>query len=244
MKTLSLWLSCGVLLGAAGAVTADEAADRLLDRAIRAHGGADNLARARRMLRTDSGTIAVGGGNAEFTEELLVELPERSRHQVTLKGRGARFLAVVNGDRGWQVVGGATQELGKDRLREIRDDLYLLYLTTLTPLRKERRFTVKAVADADVQGKKAAGVRVSCTGHGDVRLYFDRGTGLLVKAVRQTLQAGLPVDKETVYGDHKEFGGVRLPTSIVETVNRNKYLQIHSAKYTFPRVDDRSFAKP
>ena len=244
MRKMSVWLTCWVVLGGISSAAADEATDKVLDRAMRAHGGADKLARARRMQRSASGTLAVGGGNAEFSEELLVDLPDRSRHRITLKAKGTAFLAIVNGERGWQVAGGATQDLGKDRLREIRDDLYLLYLTTLTPLRKEKRFTLKAVPDVDVQGRKAAGVQVSCQGHGDVRLYFDKGTGLLVKAVRQTLVAGLPVDKETAYSDHKEFGGVRLPTSILETVNGNKYLELRSARYTFPKVDDRSFAKP
>jgi hypothetical protein len=242
-KNLGVCLTCWVLLGGTSQA-ADDMAAKVVNEAIRAHGGPENLGRARRMLRTAEGALSLGGGASQFSEELLVDLPNRSRHQLMLRPQGARFLTVVNGERGWQVAGGATQDLGKDRLREVHDDLYLLYLTTLMPLRLEKRFTLKTVADADVQGKKAAGVQVSCKGHEDIRLYFDKGTHLLVKTARQTQVAGLPVNKEVIYADWKEFGGVKLPSTLIETHNGNKYLEIRSARYTFPKPEDRSFAKP
>lgn len=241
-KNLGVVLGCAVLLRLAGPVSADDPA-KVLDDAIRAHGGADKLTRARQMLRTARGTLAVVGMEQKFSEELLVALPDRYRRTITLES-GPRFLTVVNGERGWQVAGGATRDLGKHRLREVRTDAYLLLLATLVPQRTEKRFTRKAIPDVQVQGKKAVGVRVSCKGHDDVSLYFDRDSKLLVLASSKTSVAERAVDKNTSYSAFKDFDGVRLPTKIEETVNGSNYLRLHSVSYKFPKVEDKSFAKP
>ena len=240
-KTLGMVLTCWVLLGT-GRAAADEA-EKLLDEAIRAHGGTAGLTRARQMLRTATGVaILPGGGESKISEKLLTDLPDRYRQELELGPQ--HILIVLNGNRAWQVTGGTTQEVGKEMLAEGREYAYALYLSTLIPARREKRFETKVVADAEVFGRKAAGLKVSCKGREDVRLYIDKKTGLLVKVNYSTVDAGLTVEKELFFSDHKDFNGVRLPTTVALFVNGKKFIDFKSASYTFPRQDEKSFAKP
>ena len=236
-----LLLACCLVLG--GRAAAGEAED-VVDKAIRAHGGADKLARVKQMQRSDTGTLSLGGGAAPFKDELIVDLPQRYRLDLVFGPQKTNITVVVNPAGGWQVTGGGAAELGKERLHEQREEMYVLYVQTLVPLRKERGFTLTSLPDAKVQGRKAAGVKVVSKGHIDVRLYFDKDSGKLVKVSRTLPVAGLSLEKDTLLSDYKRFGGVELPTRIVEYDNGSKTAEIKSATYSFPRITEKMFARP
>src|SRR6202011_4293737 len=99
--------------------------------------------------------------------------------------------------------------------------------------------------EAKVNGQPAAGVKVASKGHADAKLYFDAATHLLVKIERTTREAGLSLDKEYLFGDHKDFDGVKLPTRLTETLEGKKASELTSASYKFPsKPDDAAFSKP
>jgi hypothetical protein len=181
----------------------------------------------------------------KFTDELTMDLPGRYRHELKLGPQKTPVLAVVNGDRGWQVAGGEAEEMPKARLRELRDEMHVLYLATLAPLRGDERLELELVKGDPVKDRKTAGVKVSCKGRDDVTLHFDAETGMLLKATRPAEVAGVKGVKEYQYGNYKEFGGARLPTHIAEQTDGRKSLEVRSADYQFPRrLDDKSFDKP
>src|SRR5262249_25113206 len=129
-------------------------------------------------------------------------------------------------------------------LEELREEAYVQWLATLVPLKKDP-FELAPVPEIKVDGKPAGGVKVSSKGHGDVKLYFDKASGLLVKIERPAREAGLQVDKEYVYSDHKTFDGVKLPTRSVELLNGKKFTQLSSAAYKFlDKPDASAFDKP
>ena len=79
----------------------------------------------------------------------------------------------------------------------------------------------------------------------DSKLYFDKGTGYLVKIERRAPEAGLMVDKEYLYSAHKAFEGVQLPTRYVEITNGRKFVEAVDLSYQFlSAVDDKMFARP
>src|SRR5207248_3291537 len=118
-------------------------------------------------------------------------------------------IVVVNRDQGWQVAGGATVEMERKTLAESREEGYALWLSSLVPLRREKGVQLTAVAAAKVDGKPAAGVKVSLKGRDDVTMYFDEKTGLLVRMTRNTTVAGLTAEKEYLFGDYKEVEGAQ-----------------------------------
>jgi hypothetical protein len=249
--TLGLIVSAAVLwVGMPiGARASDrEAALAIIEQAIKAHGGEDGLARAQRASRTGSGALTLGEKESAFTDEVLMSLPERLRVALSLEvepGKKAPpLILTINGDKGWVSQFGTVSELSKERLDEMREEAYVQWLTTLVPLRKDT-FELAPVPEIKVDGKAAAGVKASSKGHNDVKLYFDKASGLLVKIERRARQAGLPVEKEYLYSEHKPFDGVKLPTKQVELLNGKKFSQLSSAAYKFlDKVDAAAFDKP
>ena len=130
-------------------------------------------------------------------------------------------------------------------LKELREENYAHWLTTLLPLKKETSLKLTPLPETKVNGKPAVGVKVSAEGRPDVSLYFDKKSHLLVKSERKTMEAGESILKEDIYSTYKEFDGVRLPTKIERWSGGKKISEITTAGYHFPRkLDESTFAKP
>jgi hypothetical protein len=239
----------GIVVAATGliapaALQADDrdAALAVLDKAIKAHGGADALNKAQMRSRSGQGVFCIPRDIPLTTEE-TVHLPDRCR--VVLNPDSNRIIVVLNGNKGWVQSGGATQELPKTVFKEKQEELYVWWLMNLTPLRKDE-FQLKPLADAKVQDRDTAVVLVSRKGSPDTRLFFDKKSGLLVKIARRATESGLAVTKEYLYSDHKDFDGVKMPTKEVITLNGNtKYSEVKFNKYKLlSRTEDKLFEKP
>jgi hypothetical protein len=232
-------------LSLAGPARADERADALavLNRAIQAHGGEVGLFKARNFSRNGVGTVLVMGMEEPFTEDLAAALPDKMRQSVELNAR-AKVTTVFNGEQGWQVSFGPARELGKDFRDELREELYIWWLTTLVPLKGDT-FQLAPVPEITVSGEAAAGIKATSTGRPEAKLYFNKQTGLLVKIERRARHAGQMVSREYYYGDHKEFDGVKLYTRLTELINGRKNSELTGATYKIlPRIDDSTFARP
>lgn len=244
MRTILLGSLLAVVTAALPARAGDrERALAVIEQAIKAHGGADGLARAAQMERTGRGVMPRAGGDVEFTSQDIVSLPDRVRLSIRL-GQ-AEILTVMSGDKGWQKpAGGSAVELRKDQLEEYRGAAYVWWLATLAPLQKAD-FGLATAPDARVNGRDAAGVRALRRGQPEVALYFDKQSGLLVKVAQRTRLVGVPVEQEYVYSDHKEFNGVKLAGKEVLSVNGKK---MHEVRYTdckfLSKIEDSTFARP
>ncbi len=220
-----------------------ESALALVNQAIKAHGGEDALKKAQVAVRSGKGVMSPAGNDLPFTDELVVHLPERMRLSVEIGPQKTKLLFVVNGDRGWQTTGGAVAEMSKERLQELREEAHVLWAATLVPLKKD--FDLAPLPDAEVSGRPAAGVKAARKGFTELKLYFDKKSNLLVKIERRAIQAGLSVDKEYFFSDHKATDGVLMPTKQIETLNRQKFAETSSVTYKFlSKPDDSAFARP
>jgi hypothetical protein len=240
----------GIVVAAAwlGAPTAGQAGERdkalgVIDKAIKAHGGAEALNKAMIHSRTGAGVVTLGGEVRLRTEE-TVSLPERCRVILESQQRN-RIVLVLNGDKGWTQAGGAAEEMAKAAFKEKQEELYVWWLMNLTPLVKEE-FQLKPLAAAKVNGQDASVIQVSRKDSPDVRLFFDNKSGLLVKIARRAKESGLVVNKEYFYSDHKEFDGVKMPTKEIVVLNGSiKMSEITFDNYKIlSRVEDKLFEKP
>ncbi len=242
-------LTVGLVFGlTAGSAPGLHAADRaaalaVLEKAVKARGGADGLARAAVASRTGKGSIALPGADQTFTTEEIFNLPTQSR--VKIDGNKVKIMEVLNGDRGWKLsAGGGAVELDRGRLAEVQEEAYVWWLVTLAPLLKDG-FDLDVLPETKVDGRPAVGVKVTARGRPDASLYFDKESGLLVKVARRAREAGVPVDKEYYYSEYKDVDGVKVPGKEVVHLNGRKFTEVQYSDCKFlSRPDESAFARP
>jgi hypothetical protein len=253
MRTRTLLAGIGIataalLWGLPQQAGADRAAAlRVIDQAIEAHGGPTALARLSIVERNATGKMIVFGKEREFTSDSTWNFPGRFRDVAGLTGDDGNkipIVLVINGKTSWRQVSGQTQELDGEPLKDVLDELHVLRVATLTPL-KENEFTLDTQAEAKVDGRPALVVTASAKGSPDCTLYFDKTSSLLLKVERKAKVAGIEFVKALSFGGHKGFDGVQLPTKITETLNGKMVVELTVNRYRLPRVlEGRPFEKP
>ena len=66
---------------------------------------------------------------------------------------------------------------------EIRDGMHAANVLKLIPL-KSGKYEIVSLGAIDLDGRPAAGVKISAKDHGDLKLHFDKESGLPVKSER------------------------------------------------------------
>jgi len=200
-----------VLLAAAVPLRADDPRD-VIERALKAHGGLDNLERATASRMAFQGKVPQDNLELTMSGHWLIQAPDKQKLHlhVAISEQKLEAVIVLNGDKMWQKVDGFGQQqdqpVSDDQRREMGGMLHAARVGGLAPLLRDRKFTLAALPEATVEGRPAAGVKASYPGQPDVSLYFDKETHLLVKtAYRVTPPLGSL--QETVFGDYRSPAG-------------------------------------
>jgi hypothetical protein len=222
----------------------DDAADAraLIDKAMKAAGGKDKLAKLKAQTWKEKGTYYGMGEGLPYTANFAVQWPDKFRFQVE-----GVFTVVLDGDKGWLNAGGETREMTKDELANKKQSNYAGYVTTLVPL-DDKSFTLTTLPESKVDGKPALGVKVAKKGMPDVSLYFDKATGLLVKSGVRTKAEEMDnkeVNQEAYYSDFRDVDGVKVPEKIVVKRDDKLYIEAKNSDVKMAeKLDDKVFAKP
>src|SRR5439155_17325730 len=102
-------------------------------------------------------------------------------------GNKIKGVTVLAGNKGWRKFGDNQSEMDKDALaNEIRTVYLTVIPMTILPL-KGKEFKVAAIAEENVEGKPAVGIKVTAPDGKDFRLYFDKESGLPVRMVARVV---------------------------------------------------------
>jgi hypothetical protein len=237
-----------VLLHAgAGRAAAQEEPRVVVERAIQAHGGGERLSRARAGQSRSRGTIHLQSG-IEFTAESYTQLPDRFKNVMQFSAMNASYVQtqVLDGDKAWLHVNGRTQELDARAVAEMKENLYAERVAGLIVLR-ETGYELTSLPEVVVNGRLAVGVKVASAGHREVALYFDKASGLLVKAVSRLHDpaGGRDVSQEKTYSSYKELDGILRPTRVAVVRDGQPYLDIEVLEHkTVDKFPESVFALP
>jgi outer membrane lipoprotein-sorting protein len=251
MRKAAISLACVAVIGLTAGARADEKIDpkAVIDKAIKAAGGADNLAKYK--AESFKGTGKFYPADADYSGEWDVQAPDKIRIKITGEAGGVKFVfqRVGNGDKLWVKMGDtdATAVEDKEELAENKEAMYVNGLTRLLALKSKDK-TIDVIGEEKVDGKPALGLRVSSKGHRDVSLYFDKEKGLLVKTatvVKDTMAGGKEVNQETLYSDYKETKGLLTPRKVVVFRDGKKYVDTDVTEISVEeKLDDKLFEKP
>ena len=251
-----LLIPCALVLALAALGRADDAADAkaVVEKAIKARGGADNLAKYKADVLKIKGAVHVAGLDIDFTGEISFQQPDKSRTVIegTVMGTNFKSTRVVNGDKGWidDLLGAARQQrdMSKEELAEERESQNANSIARLAVL-TDKAYTLSTVGESKVGDKEAVGILVKRKGYRDVSLFFDKTTHLLLKAETRVKdpQGGGDTEftQEAFYDDYKKVGDLQVAHK--QTVKRDGKAYLESEATEFKpeeKLDDGLFAKP
>jgi hypothetical protein len=247
-QVTTLALAGFLVLGGVASIRANDRDQALavIAQGLRAQGGEAALTKSQVRTRKAQGTIFVQDKAIHFTTEEAMELPERFRMatEVDLEGQKRQLIRILNGNQAWQAMGPDTTALPKEDVEDFQEEIYLLWLTTLVPL-KDPAFELAPLPDGKINGQAAAGVKVTRKGHNECHLYFDKQTGFLIQAEHPSRLEGLEISRAYSFADYKDFAGLKMPAKQGESINSNKYTDLTFTDYTFPeKLNGALFTKP
>jgi hypothetical protein len=247
MRRIFGWPAAAILAFVfATAAKADDAdqARAIVDKAIKAIGGEDKIAKFKAHTWKNKGTWYGMGDGVPYTALYAVSWPDRFRFEV----EGGFMTYVIDGDKGWvQAMGGETHEFTKEEMAEQKEVLHHGWVTTLVPL-KDKAFTLSLLGDTKVADKPAVGVKVSCKDRRDVNLYFDKDSGLLVKSdnkIKVPEEGNKEVNQESFYDDYRQTEGAWVAMKITQFRDGKKYAEGENFDLKIAdKLDEKTFAKP
>jgi hypothetical protein len=122
------------------------------------------------------------------------------------------ILTALDGDKAWFTAWDYPGKLDPGHLKRT---VYLELIPVLLAPVKGPGFKVEAAGEEKVGGRAAAVLKVTCPDGKDIKISFDKESGLPVKAVGKvfTLEDE-EITQETTYGNYKDFGGIKIATRI------------------------------
>ena len=215
-----------VLVLVAGTVSAQEKPQEIIQRAIKAHGGDEKLARITCDKVKVNGFLVVGEDDVLFTAETFVQLPGVFKNTVTLtvNGRKVVIVQILNGEKTSVTQDGQPLKVTAAADADMRETMHLERAARLVPLLNDKAYELAALEESKVNNQPVNGVKVTMKGHKDLRLYFDKETNLLIKSEHphDDGKGGGEVKQEEYYAEFKDFGDGFKRSSRVSTYRDGK----------------------
>lgn len=231
------------LYGQAGATA-------IIERAIEAQGGPTQVAKLRTTRIKVEGRIDLGPDQKDLPFALEDTRQAPRRYKTVLRVQVTRVAAhsltvVLDGDKGWAQAGDRVVDLRGADLAEVQDQRRGEDLDRLGFLKDKSR-VLTLLPDTTVRGQPAVGVLVKARGQRDVKLYFDRSSGLLLKRERRIVgPAGREVLQETFFSDYQEQDGLKHYRKIAVLHDGDRFIEgTVSELEFFDKLDAKVFARP
>jgi outer membrane lipoprotein-sorting protein len=243
-KIMGASLVFGLLLAGVGFVRSgdDKDARAIIAKAIKAEGGEAKLAKLKAMTWKEKGTYYGMGDGLPYTGVYAVQWPGQFRMEIE-----GVFTIVLNGDKGWTQAGGATKEMTKDELAMQIHNQRAGWISSLVPL-ADKEFQLKAVGEAKVGKQMVQVVQVSRKDYPDVKLYFAKDTGLLVKSEFRTKAAEQEfkeVSQAMYFSDYRDVDGAKHAHKLVIKRDDKVYVETEITDLKAAgKLDAKVFARP
>jgi hypothetical protein len=239
-----------LVLGGDHSVRAEDKARAVIEKAIKAVGGADKLGKYPALTWKSKGTFYGLGQPLEFTAEYFQQGPGKFKNQIEADFNGTKLtrIVILNVDKGWVSMMGNVDDMNEDQMTEAKNSVYTgSMINSLLPLAKDADYKLAPLGEQRVADRPAVGVKVSHKGYRDLSLYFDKETGLLVKSQMRMkdLMSGQEVEEETYLSDYKEMGGVLRHKKHTIKRDGKDYLVAEATEYKgIEKLENSVFDKP
>ncbi len=219
-------------------------AKSILDKAIKALGGEEKLAKAEAFSMKAKGTVVFNGNENDTSTELTVKGLDHFRRE--FGNDQFHGVIVLDGDKGWRKFGDNSSDIEGDGVANEKRNIYLSVIpVTLVPL-KGKGFKYEAAGEEKVGDKPAVILKVTGPDGKDFTLSFDKESGLPVKQVATVLGfQGQEATVETTFADYKDFGGIKKATKIEVKRDGEKFQDMEVTEFkVLDKVEPDTFSEP
>ena len=240
-------LAFGLLLAGSAWASAQDDAKAILDKAVKAHGGAEKLGKNKAQQAKSKGRLELLGG-LDFTQESTFQFPTKFKESMHLSVMGNMIdvITVFNGKEGWISAMGNTMPLEGDQMEAVKEAMDTLTLMRLAFL-GGKDYEVASLGESKVNDRPAVGVKVSRKEKKDVNLYFDKETGLLAKVEHRVKDpmAGMEVNEERFITEYQDLDGMKVAKKASIHRDGKKFMDLEVLEVKFlDKVEDGAFEKP
>jgi hypothetical protein len=247
-RIINCVLATGLLLGSGRLSAADDDAKAVVDKAVKALGGADKLGAAKIVSWKTKGKIHRNDSDNEFTSKVIAQGVERFRQEFNgeFNGNPVKGVTVLDGDKGWRKFGEEGSALEDAALANQKRLAYLQAVSQIPSLLNGNDFKLEDGEDEKVDGKPAAVVKVTGPDSKEFQLFFDKESGLPVKMTAKVAgRQGNEFVQVTTFGNYKDFDGIKRATKVESTRDGKKYLESEVTDFkVLDKVDPKTFAEP
>jgi hypothetical protein len=250
MRGISISLGLGLLLVATNAAAALQPDDAraVIDRAIKAHGGADTLSKNAVHAWKAKGAMTAGGGKMEYVADYTFLAPDKLRFDLDMDAGGQKMqlTAATDGKIAWEQMGATMREMPKQKQEEFQHTAYVIYLSQLTPL-LDKAYKIEPLGESKHGDQTLVGVKVSHPGRRDVSLFFDKATGLLTKTRTQAFDEfqNKEVVQENVFTGYRDANGRKVFGKMtIQRDGKDFIVEEFSEQRALDKIDANKFAKP
>src|SRR5262249_1910925 len=150
-------------------------ANAILDKAIKAVGGDEKISKAQGFLVKAKGTLSFNGNDNAFESQATVKDLDHYRGEFEGQFGDNKFkgVTVISAERGWRKFGDQAMEIDGDGLANEKRRIYLQLAPGLPGLLRGKGFKLATAGEDTVDGKPAAGLKVTGPDGKDFTIYFD-----------------------------------------------------------------------
>ena len=227
-------------------VTDAAKAQALINKAIKAMGGAKALHKSRHAIIEDEGTYLGMGDAIPYKGRYVYSYGKKSRSRMEIIGM---FVQVFDGEKAWMSAMGQTSDAEGVALDVAKQAMEVSYAMSLLPLEKPNKaYKLSLAKQAMVNEETCPGVQVEHEGMPTLTMHFSPKSGLISKTSytnRAPEQGFEKVVEEAIFHAYKLQAGVMTPTHMTIFRDGKKYVVSKPQKVTYPdTVDDSEFKKP
>jgi hypothetical protein len=229
-------------LGAARADGPD--AKEVIDKAIKALGGEEKLAKIQAYSYKAKGKVTFGGNENDVDVTIVAKGLDHYRRES--KTDQFHVMFVLAGDKGWLKFNDEPRELEGDGLANEKRRAYMAILPVTLAAVKGKGFQCASAGEQKVGDKPAIGVKITGPDSKEFTMYFDKESGLPVKTVGMVAGfQGDEVNQEATYSDYKDFDGIKKATKVVITNNGDAFQDLTISEFkVLDKVEPDTFSEP
>lgn len=210
-------------------------ADQLLDKYLKAIGGAEALQKI--TSRVEKGTLTAFGGQ-HFPVDVYCKAPDKRLSVMHLPNGDS--VTAFDGSQGWLSVPGRVHRMTAAENSAARMDADLYFPLHVKTLYKAFRVD----AGEKIDGHETYFVMGRSPGQPPIHLYFDKESGLLLRLIRYTETPLGRNPTQIDYADYREANGLSVPFRWTLSRPGNQFtIQVEQVQQNVP-VDDAKFAPP